>query len=243
MKNFAFVVVLLVSINSCELKSEKPPKNEHIPTSEELFIIAGKLAGDNKADTAFKVLVMAFEKGYQNKMGIVGNSYFRPLIDNPETRPEVRRILQRYSDQSEAVMVHENEPGVRIKIKGLIIDSESGDALPDVSIELIQTDENGLYFEEKSQWNPRLFAYLKSNENGEFLVETIRPGSYEDDEGMIEAEHMHFNLRKEKFYDFNSEFVFADSPYFQSEEIEEGELIAKKDENGNYTLIIPMERE
>ena len=240
MKYTLILLSLAIGIISCELQSKKNPVDIPIYSSEDLFLSAGKLAADEKSDSALKVLKLAFENGYENKMEIVSNRYFYPLIDDPETRPRARNLLREYGDQSEAVMVREEEIGERIQIIGSIRDENTDVPLSGVQIELIHTDNNGLYFDEKSTWNPRIFAYLISDEHGKFKVETIKPGSYEDDEGNREAEHIHFSLKLTDYLNFNSEFMFKDSPYLPEES--GNLLLAEKNEEGIYVLTIRMQK-
>ena len=65
-------------------------------------------------------------------------------------------------------------------VYGHIIDEDTGLALNKVKIELVHTDKEGFYFREEGSWNPRIFAYLQSNEKLSILhhtdvASTVRP--------------------------------------------------------------------
>ena len=99
---------------------------------------------------------------------------------------------------------------------GKVIDENTGKPLSGVSVELVHTDNEGLYFAENSTFNPRLFAYLKTDENGEFVVNTIKPGRYKDDDGNDVPSHIHFTLEKAGYRSYGSEFTFSDDPVFRA---------------------------
>jgi protocatechuate 3,4-dioxygenase beta subunit len=107
-------------------------------------------------------------------------------------------------------MISDSEPGDQISISGKIMNEKTLEPLANVVIELVHADSLGHYFDEKSNWNPRLFAYLISDQKGEFRVGTIRPGLYKDDEGNYIPSHIHFTLELEKYRPYSDEFTFED---------------------------------
>ncbi len=210
---FPFVkIYLLLAFFSCQTETEK----KRLSAGEQLYQIAEELVAITEYDSAISKLNLAFDKGLGNPMRIVSDNKMNPLIANYELRPETRKLIRDFCDTNRAVMIREEEPGMPITVKGQILDENTVQPVPNVLVELVHTDNDGDYFKEKSLWNPRIFAYLKTDANGEFSVETILPGIYLDDDGQPVPAHIHFTLEKEGYRIYASEFTFDDDPIFKA---------------------------
>lgn len=185
-------------------------------TVEQSYYAAGEMVLKKKYDSAVVLLKQAYERGLDMPMRIVADSNFYSLIDDPKYRPEIRKLLNEFSIENHASMIRSKEPGQHISVIGRILDESDNKSVKDVHVELVHADNNGNYFEEKTKWNPRLFAYLKTDENGEFRINTIRPSKYQDDGGNDVPAHIHFNLEKEGYRVYASEFTFEDDPVFKA---------------------------
>lgn len=88
-------------------------------------------------------------------------------------------------------MVSEGEPGEPLEVTGRVVDV-NGNPLVGVHVFAYQTDAAGYYSPGGSdEGNARLCAVVRTNESGEYRLETIRPGSYPT--GGVPA-HIHFEL-------------------------------------------------
>jgi len=171
------------------------------------------------------------------------NDHWYPLISNPDYRPKLRAFLKENSKGSTATMITSDEPGQRISVKCIIVDQGSNQPLNDVSVELVHSDIHGLYFPEASKWNPRIFAYLSTDQSGEVEVNTIMPGRYYGDEESLIPAHIHFTLEKKGYRMYAEEFMFEDDPIYQSSGNPENLPIAKKVEENKYLVTIRMQKQ
>ena len=203
------LVLVVFGVVSCINDKTQPKENLN---GTQLYQKAALFTQENQLDSAIIYLGKAYEKELENPMMLVRDSAFYPLIDNPEFRPKIRNLLKKYSESNHSIMVRNEEPGRRITVTGKILDEANMHPIKDALIELVHTDTSGVYFSEKSMWNPRIFSYLRTNDQGVFSIETIYPGSYPDDDGQEVAPHIHFTIEAEGYRVYASEFVFGDDP-------------------------------
>jgi len=208
------------------------------------YLQASEWMAQNEYDSALFQLKRAFAFGKEHPMQLVSDSDFYGLIDSAAYRPKIRSILQDFSQQDHAKMIRPEEAGEPIEVWGLIVDESNQKPIGNAAIELVHTDEKGLYFSEKSLWNPRIFAYLKSNIKGAFSVHTIRPGIYQDDEGKDVPPHIHFTIEVPGYRTFASEFTFEDDPVFKANQQSIEVPVAKLSNNqsNRYEVIIPLQK-
>src|SRR5271163_3510989 len=77
----------------------------------------------------------------------------------------------------ESVLLRDGDEPALI-IHGLVRD-KAGKAIPDAKIEVWQTDSNGMYdIQDANQPEDNLRGFYTANDEGEFLIRTIRPTSY-----------------------------------------------------------------
>jgi len=153
------------------------------------------------------------------------------LFFNCKQQEEISQSTLPDTLKNEITIVNDNEPGEKLLVKGNIID-EDGKPVNGAAIFAYQTDVNGIYSEQGSN-NPRIKGYLKSGNNGEFLIHTIIPGSYPESRN---PKHIHFEIKKEGFKDSFFEIVFEGDPYLTDSFIRsDGVVLTKinKDNNGN----------
>lgn len=193
-------------------------------------------------DSALVELDRVLKNGSTTPMRLVLDQDIDQLIEHPEYRPKVRTLVKTYAREASAIMKGEEEPGERIKVHGIISDERTNQPLEEVSVELVQADAQGKYFEEESLWNPRLFAYLKTKETGEFLIETILPGNYQDDEGEWVPAHIHFTLEKEGYRTYASEFSFETDSVLLKRGNTDTVPIAKHLKDFEYEVFIRMQQ-
>ena len=113
------------------------------------------------------------------------------------------------------------EPGVPMRISGRVLDG-SGRARAGVVVYAYQTDRTGLYprpaqrlgFE--AMRHGRLRGWVRSDTQGRYVIDTIRPGSYP---GEDVAEHVHMHvLEPGCFTYYIDDLMFLDDPKLSAEE-------------------------
>ncbi|MCP4442503.1 MAG: hypothetical protein GY810_26655 [Aureispira sp.] len=201
------LVTITINLFSCTTGNKKL-------NSAELsaYELAMQKSSHGELDSALLLLEKAFETDKRlNPMDIIQEKAFYPLVDSPGIRPKTRDLLKAFSKKEKANMVRAEEFGSRIFVIGRVINEYSQKPIENALVELNQAAQNGLYFEEQSLFNPRLFAFFKTTKNGEFSVETIQPGSYS---GV--ASHIHFNISADGYRSYGSEFTFESDSIFRA---------------------------
>lgn len=79
------------------------------------------------------------------------------------------------------ILTTENEPGQRLEIYGTVIDSITQTSIPNTKIYLYHADANGEYHpaDPNDESTAKFSGEVISDENGNFIVQTIVPREYE----------------------------------------------------------------
>jgi len=102
-------------------------------------------------------------------------------------------------------------------------------------IYLYQTDRSGVYNHVNGSWRePRLHGWLKTGDRGEYVIQTIKPGSYP---GSRNPAHIHaivgFPGTSPKWID---DFLFDGDPFLTDQQRQESQA------NGKFANIIKLSR-
>lgn len=109
---------------------------------------------------------------------------------------------------SSARMTPDGEPGEPLIVEGTVT-GPAGEPLAGASVFAYQTGADGIYGPRGNR-DPRLRVYLRTDENGRYRFETVRPGSYP---GTRIAAHIHFHTTPQSDEEHVSELVFEGDPY------------------------------
>jgi len=130
---------------------------------------------------------------------------------------EFREIIKRHAKAETVTMISPVEPGKKIKVKGSIT-TGNGKALNDALVYVYHTSDKGWYSDtaahiqqyEGDTRHARLFAYLKTDDKGEFEFETIQPKGYPNSD--LPA-HIHIMVWKDgNIVGIPGELLFDDDP-------------------------------
>lgn len=118
-------------------------------------------------------------------------------------------------------LVPASEPGVPMRISGRVLDS-AGHARAGVVLYAYQTNHAGIYprptqrLGMEAMRHGRLRGWVRSDAQGQYQIDTIRPGSYP---GEDVAEHVHMHvLEPGCFTYFIDDLMFQDDPKLSAEE-------------------------
>ncbi|RMG26614.1 MAG: hypothetical protein D6730_08775 [Bacteroidetes bacterium] len=218
--------------------------SERADTTEGYYQLAAEMCAASQYDSALVWLKLALEKGLEKPMRVVRDRNFSPLIDHPDYRPEIRSLLKSFASEHQATMVSKREAGTPLSLSAKVLDESTHLPVQHVQVELVQADHEGRYFNEPSKWNPRLFAYLITDEKGEFSIHTIRPGRYRDDQDMEVPAHIHFTLEARGYRMYASEFTFEDDSILMARGNTDGVAVAlRQGEQGLYSITLYLQRE
>jgi protocatechuate 3,4-dioxygenase beta subunit len=129
------------------------------------------------------------------------------LIPVPYLSP---RYLAPKNAPSSIVVAGKQEPGERLIVTGQVTDGTK--PLAGVSIYVFHTDAHGLYTTDgrNSDENARLHGAMRSDANGRYRYETIRPGGYP---GFPPTPaHVHYVVRAPGYKPIMFELWFEDDP-------------------------------
>jgi protocatechuate 3,4-dioxygenase beta subunit len=107
------------------------------------------------------------------------------------------------------------EPGTALVVSGVVVDI-NGKPVPGASLYAYQTDAEGYYGVKPASdnRNPRLKVILRTDAEGRWSFETIRPGSYPS--SRIPG-HIHFEVSARSFQQKNFEIVFTGDPFITAQ--------------------------
>jgi protocatechuate 3,4-dioxygenase beta subunit len=122
-------------------------------------------------------------------------------------------LASRYTAAGDApasvVMAGANEPGERLVVTGRVLDGP--EPIAGASIFVFQTDAAGRYAPDKSdndaELDPRLWGLLRTDRQGRYRYETIRPGSYDGN-----AAHVHYVVKAPGYKARLLDLWFEDDP-------------------------------
>ena len=116
-------------------------------------------------------------------------------------RSRLRKILEQFGNWSTGTLYTAGEPGTKIIVKCHLMNT-AGKPIANASLHVFQTDSHGYYTPldsiEKKMGEPdaRLFCFLRTDSNGNFLINTIRPASYPKQyNGRTTPQHIHLISR------------------------------------------------
>jgi len=88
-------------------------------------------------------------------------------------------------------IARDEEPGRRLIVTGEVLAPEGMTPAAGVTVYADDTDAEGYYGENRAEYPPRLYGWMKTDADGRFELRTILPGSYP---GVRVPAHIHFSL-------------------------------------------------
>ena len=132
------------------------------------------------------------------------------------------------------------EPGPPLSVSGVVVDPE-GKPVAGASLYAFQTDAEGYYGVKplSDNQNPRLKILLRTDPEGRWAFETIRPGSYPNSRA---PGHIHFEVTAQGFATKVFEIVFAGDPFITAQMRTNPAFSVRPVENGRVTERIVLQR-
>jgi protocatechuate 3,4-dioxygenase beta subunit len=110
---------------------------------------------------------------------------------------------------SRVVVAGADEPGERLVVSGRVLDG--GRPVRGVSVFVFQTDVDGRYSKEltgnDAELDPRLHGAMRTDADGAYEYETIRPGHYDGNPA-----HVHYLVRAPGYHPLLLDLWFEDDP-------------------------------
>jgi protocatechuate 3,4-dioxygenase beta subunit len=119
---------------------------------------------------------------------------------------------------SVATLVSPDEPGEHLTISGRVYKEDGKTPYEGFVLYLYQTDASGVYNRIDGNWQrPRIRGWVKTDDDGRYVVHTIKPGSYP---GSRNPAHIHVIVKvpghDPKWID---DFLFEGDPYVNQAEV------------------------
>ena len=132
------------------------------------------------------------------------------------------------------------EPGPALSVSGVVVDPE-GKPVPAASLYAYQTDHEGYYGVKPASdsANPRLKILLRTDAQGRWSFETIRPGSYPSSRA---PGHIHFEVSAPGFATKVFEIVFEGDPFITEQMRSNPMFSVRPVSNGQVTQRIVLAR-
>jgi protocatechuate 3,4-dioxygenase beta subunit len=146
-----------------------------------------------------------------------------------------REIIKKYAKAGKIIIAPANEPGARITVNVRVIDERSNPQ-SNVLVYVYHTSNKGWYSDtaahiqmnEGDRRHARLFGYIRTNNEGRFELETIKPVGYP--QSTLPA-HIHIEVSTGEGKSMISELLFDDDPRLvgdtRKRAIDEGFIISK----------------
>lgn len=133
--------------------------------------------------------------------------------DNPDASINCSFVNMPSNLISTLSIAEKDEPGVELIISGTVYKEDGRTPYPNVIIYAYQTDSKGYYSKKGTEkgaqkWHGYLHGWCKTDSNGYYKIQTIRPARYPDNSMPA---HIHAAVKKEdgQMY-WISDFVFKD---------------------------------
>ena len=132
------------------------------------------------------------------------------------------------------------EPGPALAVSGVVVDSD-GKPVPSASLYAFQTDHEGYYGVKpvSDNQNPRLKILLRTDAQGRWSFDTIRPGSYPNSRA---PGHIHFEVTAPGFATKIFEIVFEGDPFITAQMKTNPAFSVRPIQGGRVTERIVLQR-
>jgi protocatechuate 3,4-dioxygenase beta subunit len=208
---------------------------------------------DGRSGAALGSIAQAFAAEYPRPYDVLSRVEFRPLRDDPETRPVVRELVEKYARNASITMVDGEEPGTPLVLELTVMDAANGRPAEGVIVRVVHADAGGLYQpgdadageavdagDAAADGNPRLFGSAVTDAAGRVRIRTIRPAHDADRYGPEAPAHVHFTVVQGGADPRTGEILFDDDERLTDARREEarrdGTLIVKPVADADGTL-------
>ena len=205
-------LLLAVLILATGLEVDEGRGAEDAGTS--LYADALVLCNNGEIKAALEKLEESFRAGYTTPCDVLQETGFEPLRKDPESRIELRNLLRDHASESEVFVVPASEPGEHLVVRGQILQANGDTPASGVQVYFFQTAANGRYSPEERQSaggnrNPRIFGFVRPDQEGKFIIHTVVPGSYPG--GSI-SRHIHYLVTGAGYKRAGGEILFDEEP-------------------------------
>ncbi len=228
-------VVLFAALLSCTCLAQTP---------EEPRVTAARAADDKELAPLLDKAKKRAEAGADGQ-ALLADKELAPLR---ELQP-FRELVKKHAPKGEVTMVLPGEPGTPLIVRATVRD-QHGKPAPDVLVYAYHTSSKGWYSDRAPHFtggagggdvnHARLFAYVRTDAQGQFVLRTIRPAGYPQS---TLPQHIHWYAFVDGKEVGGGEVVFDDDPRLTKKMRDEGGdflVVCKVGKEGETELVRPV---
>jgi catechol 1,2-dioxygenase len=132
----------------------------------------------------------------------------------PGCRPTTPDVLGPFYEPGAPMRIRiagDEEPGERLELEGVVVEADCVTPIEGALVDVWQADRDGDYHGAGDDY--RLRGRLLTGEDGEYRIESIRPGNYEVVPGLWRPAHLHFTVTREGFVSVTTQLYFTGDPF------------------------------
>lgn len=138
-----------------------------------------------------------------------------------------------------------NEPGVPLRIEGIVMD-QSCQPIPNAVVDVWQANDKGSYDNDGNNDPPNkafhLRGRMRTNAQGQYAYDTIVPGRYLNGD-TFRPSHIHYKVYASGYQTLTTQLYFEGDPYIKGDSFVRPSLIIKlKDKNpgkaGEFSIVL-----
>lgn len=172
-------------------------------------------SGANSAESRIAVVA----ESLRNEKATAGAVLTAKVNADLRGRRAFRNLIREHAPTGELTIVSEGEAGEPLVVEGKVT-AANGAPIPGALLYAYQTDATGVYSIVGGNatlgdaLNPRLYGYVRTDDEGRYRFRTIRPGPYPQSGP---AAHIHFEIEADGFQRRVTEIMFGDCPRMSPE--------------------------
>jgi protocatechuate 3,4-dioxygenase beta subunit len=161
----------------------------------------------------FLAVLSCGQAGAQEHISRPSMQNLKDTCDDPDAPISCSFLNMPLSLSGTLTIAGKDEPGEELIISGTLFKEDGRSPFPNIIIYAYQTDSKGYYSKKGTEtgaqkWHGHLHGWCKTDSNGHYQIQTIRPARYPDNSMPA---HIHAAIKKEneQMY-WISDFVFKD---------------------------------
>jgi protocatechuate 3,4-dioxygenase beta subunit len=139
-----------------------------------------------------------------------------PALLTAHEFPRFRALIEKHAPTGKITLSAQDEPGTRLLVQGRVLDGD-GHPIAGALVYAYHTDHRGWYSHRGPHVggnsgdvrHARLFGYVRTDADGKFELDTIRPEGYPRSDL---PQHIHIHFDAKGFRPTGSEILFDDDP-------------------------------
>jgi protocatechuate 3,4-dioxygenase beta subunit len=234
------VALILTSIACLNSRAQAPKENA--TTKQD-----ASLQREREAEPLYQAAVKAAESNADQKKVLddieaalkAGACSARTLTESAfaslHTTTRFHELMRDHARRSDITITLPKEPGEKLRVNGVVRDT-AGKPVAGAIVFAYHTDTRG-YYNDLGMDTPRIFGYMRTDAEGRYAFNSIRPAKYPD---VGDEQHIHYEVTAAGYRELVTESGFADDPFWKGKTLPARALKVTKDERGVFRCQFDM---